>query len=234
MEEIAVRGTAIYKDYRQDGHRIEVLKGVDLCVRRSEVVAVTGPSGVGKSTLLHILGALDEPTSGRVEIEGVSISDLKSQEAARLRNTKIGFVFQFHHLLPEFSALENVMMPLLIGGVARGRASLAARELLGEVGLSQRVNHRPGELSGGEMQRVAVARALVRNPAVVLADEPSGNLDLANSELLHNLIWRLARTRGQAFVIATHDPDLAMGSDRIARLADGRMSSREDCSTPAG
>lgn len=223
MNAFVLRAVGIYKSYYPDGHRLDVLKGTDVEVRCGEVVAITGPSGVGKSTLLHILGALDRATSGRVEVEGTDLSTLSDRELARLRNTKIGFVFQFHHLLPEFTALENVMMPLLIGGVSPEQASGSARELLDAVGLSNRSGHRPGELSGGEMQRVAVARALVRKPAVVLADEPSGNLDLANSEILHDLIWRLVGTFGQTFVIATHDPDLANKAHRIIRLADGKV-----------
>ena len=224
MNDTVLRGMGICKSYFPDGHRLDVLKGIDLSVRCGEVVAIMGPSGVGKSTLLHILGALDRATSGNVEVAGTDLSTLSDRELAILRNTRIGFVFQFHYLLPEFTALENVMMPLLIAGMPVEKAMRSAGELLSTIGLSGRAAHRPGELSGGEMQRVAVARALVRRPAVVLADEPSGNLDLANSEILHDLIWKLAETFGQAFVIATHDPDLAGKAHRIIRLADGKIA----------
>ncbi|MGH7699364.1 MAG: ABC transporter ATP-binding protein, partial [Gemmatimonadales bacterium] len=202
----------------------EVLRGVDLDVRRGEVVAVVGASGAGKSTLLQLLGALDQPTAGDVWLEGSRYADLDARGTAELRNRKLGFVFQFHHLLREFSALENVMMPLLIGGLAARPARSRAEEMLSLVGLAGRMTHRPAELSGGEQQRCAVARALVHDPHLVLADEPSGNLDHANSERLQDLFFRLAREYETAVVIVTHNRQLAGRADRILWLEDGRLS----------
>ncbi|HXI32830.1 MAG TPA: ABC transporter ATP-binding protein, partial [Gemmatimonadales bacterium] len=202
----------------------EVLRGVDLEVSRGEFTAVVGASGAGKSTLLHLLGALDHPTSGDVWLDGSRYADLGPRGLAELRNRKVGFVFQFHHLLREFSALENVMMPLLIGGMALRQARSRAEELLSQVGLAGRMTHRPSELSGGEQQRCAVARALVHDPGVVLADEPSGNLDHANSERLHELFFRLAREYETAVVVVTHNRQLAARADRILLLEDGRLA----------
>jgi lipoprotein-releasing system ATP-binding protein len=176
-----------------DGQPLEVLRGIDMEVRRGEFVAIVGSSGAGKSTLLHLLGALDTPSGGDIWLDGSRYADLDARGAADLRNRKLGFVFQFHHLLREFSALENVMMPLLISGSAPRQARSRAEEVLSEVGLAGRMTHRPAELSGGEQQRCAVARALVHDPSVVLADEPSGNLDHANAERLHEMFFRLAR-----------------------------------------
>jgi lipoprotein-releasing system ATP-binding protein len=207
-----------------DGQPLEVLRGVDLEVRRGEFVAVVGASGAGKSTLLHLLGALDAPSGGDVWLDGSRYADLDAAATAELRNHKLGFVFQFHHLLREFSALENVMMPLLIGGVAPRQARSRAEEVLSEVGLAGRMTHRPAELSGGEQQRCAVARALVHDPSVVLADEPSGNLDHANSERLHELFFRLAREYETAVVVVTHNRQLAGRADRILWLEDGRLT----------
>ncbi|MDA0710852.1 MAG: ABC transporter ATP-binding protein [bacterium] len=201
--------------------QIDVLRGIDFEVEKGEIIAVMGPSGVGKSTLLHILGGLDNPSSGRVYVDGVDVFGLSDADRAHFRNRHVGFVFQFHHLLSDFTALENVMMPLLISGMSHTDARQPAAVLLGSVGLSHRVDHLPAELSGGEAQRVAVARALVANPKVVLADEPSGNLDAGRSSELHALIWELARSRGQTFVIATHDAELAKRADRVVRMADG-------------
>ena len=201
--------------------QIDVLRGIDFEVEKGEIIAVMGPSGVGKSTLLHILGGLDNPSSGRVYVDGVDVFGLSDAERAHFRNRHVGFVFQFHHLLSDFTALENVMMPLLISGMSHTDARQPAAVLLGSVGLSHRIDHLPAELSGGEAQRVAVARALVANPKVVLADEPSGNLDAGRSSELHALIWELARSRGQTFVIATHDAELAKRADRVVRMADG-------------
>ena len=202
---------------------LSVLRGVDLAVRKAEKVAIVGPSGSGKSTLLHCLGALDRPDAGSVHIRGVDVSTRRDTDLARLRNTEIGFVFQFHHLLPDFTALENVMLPCLIGGIAQVEAADRARKALDEVGLLKRAHHEPGALSGGEQQRVAVARALVNDPAVILADEPSGNLDPLTGSALHALLERLRSERGATFVIATHDPELARGADRILLIRDGGL-----------
>ena len=207
-----------------DGQPLEVLRGVDLEVRRGEFVAIVGASGAGKSTLLHLLGALDAPSGGDVWLDGSRYADLDAAATAELRNRKVGFVFQFHHLLREFSALENVMMPLLIGGQPPRQARSRAEEVLSEVGLAGRMTHRPAELSGGEQQRCAVARALVHDPSVVLADEPSGNLDHANSERLHELFFRLAREYETAVVVVTHNRQLAGRADRILWLEDGRLT----------
>ena len=207
-----------------DGQPLEVLRGVDLEVRRGEFVAIVGASGAGKSTLLHLLGALDSCTAGDVWLDGSRYADLDPRGTAELRNRKLGFVFQFHHLLREFSALENVMMPLLIANVAPRQARSRAEEVLSEVGLAGRMTHRPAELSGGEQQRCAVARALVHDPSLVLADEPSGNLDHANSERLHELFFRLAREYETAVIVVTHNRQLAGRADRILWLEDGRLT----------
>lgn len=207
-----------------DGQPLEVLRGVDVDVHRGEVIAVVGASGAGKSTLLHILGALDRPSAGDVWLEGSRYADLEPGGLAELRNRKLGFVFQFHHLLREFSALENVMMPLWIGDVAVREARSRAEEKLSAVGLAGRMTHRPAELSGGEQQRCAVARALVHDPNLLLADEPSGNLDHASSERLHELLFRLAREYETAVIIVTHNRQLAARADRILWLEDGRLT----------
>jgi lipoprotein-releasing system ATP-binding protein len=206
-----------------DGTPIEVLSGVDLAVSRGEFVAIVGASGSGKSTLLHLLGALDTPTGGTVGLDGQAFRDLGATELAQVRNRKIGFVFQFHHLLREFSALENVMMPLLIAGEPESAARSRAEELLAAVGLAGRMSHRPGALSGGEQQRAAVARALAADPLVVLADEPSGNLDHGNSERLHLLFARLSREFETALVVVTHNRSLAARADRVLSLENGRL-----------
>jgi lipoprotein-releasing system ATP-binding protein len=206
-----------------DGAPIEVLSDVDLAVARGEFVAIVGASGSGKSTLLHLLGALDTPTSGQVRLDGLVYGEQTAAALAAVRNRKIGFVFQFHHLLREFSALENVMMPLLIAGEAENPARSRAEELLAAVGLAGRMTHRPSQLSGGEQQRTAVARALAADPRVVLADEPSGNLDHANSERLHELFARLAREFETALVVVTHNRLLAGRADRVLSLDGGRL-----------
>jgi lipoprotein-releasing system ATP-binding protein len=206
-----------------DGTPIEVLGGVDLAVSRGEFVAIVGASGSGKSTLLHLLGALDSPTSGTVRLDGQYYGELTEEELAGVRNRKIGFVFQFHHLLREFTALENVMMPLLIAGGDPAAARSRAEELLAAVGLAGRMSHRPGALSGGEQQRAAVARALAADPLLVLADEPSGNLDYGNSERLHELFARLSREFETALVVVTHNRSLAGRADRVLSLDGGRL-----------
>jgi lipoprotein-releasing system ATP-binding protein len=207
-----------------DGGVLTVLDGVSLNVARGEMVAVVGASGAGKSTLLHLLGALDRPTRGSVTIDGDAIDGLDEMALATLRNRKVGFVFQFHHLLREFSALENVMIPLRIAGRDEESARTRAAELLQRVGLGARASHRPAELSGGEQQRTAVARALALDPAIVLADEPSGNLDHMNSERLHDLFAEVSRDLEIAMVIATHNRSLAARADRVMMLEDGKLT----------
>jgi lipoprotein-releasing system ATP-binding protein len=204
-----------------DGGAIVVLDGVDLQVARGEMVAIVGASGAGKSTLLQVLGALERPTGGDVELAGTAVSQVADAQLAALRNTSVGFVFQFHHLLKEFTALENVMMPLRIGGKSSGEARARARELLERVGLAARMQHRPAELSGGEQQRTAVARALAASPPLILADEPSGNLDHANAESLHALFATLASEMGVGLVVVTHNRSLASRAQRILLLEDG-------------
>ncbi len=217
-------GEALYKSYADsDGSELPILKGVDLEVRVGEVVAVVGASGAGKSTLLHLLGGLDRPTRGDVLLEGQPFSRLDEKELAAVRNRRIGFIFQFHHLLREFSALENIMMPLLIGDIERSRAQVRAWELLAEVGLAARGGHKPPQLSGGERQRVAVARALANNPLLLLADEPSGNLDNQTAAGLHELFFRLRDERALAVVLVTHNRELARQADRVVWLQDGRL-----------
>jgi lipoprotein-releasing system ATP-binding protein len=222
----AIRAMALRKVYTSGGgSELTVLDGVDLDVARGEAVAIIGASGAGKSTLLHLLGGLDRPTAGEVEVAGRRLGALDAAGLAAFRNQVLGFVFQFHHLLREFSAEENVMMPLLIGGAEQDAARSRARHLLEEVGLGARATHRPMELSGGEQQRVAVARALANNPAVVLADEPSGNLDTHTSERLHELFFRLRSEHGVALVLATHNRELADRTDRVLRVKDGQLQS---------
>lgn len=210
-----------------DGGVISVLDGVHLQVERGEMVAIVGASGAGKSTLLHLLGALDRPSRGSVSIGGDRLDDQSDEELSGLRNRKVGFVFQFHHLLREFSALENVIMPLRIAGWPPGRARPRAEVLLARVGLAGRISHRPGELSGGEQQRTAVARALAMDPAVLLADEPSGNLDHANSELLHDLFAELSQDLEISMVVVTHNRSLAARADRTLLLEDGKLVDAE-------
>ncbi|MBI5286916.1 MAG: ABC transporter ATP-binding protein [Deltaproteobacteria bacterium] len=213
----------LYKSYGDRAKTVEVLKGIDLSVSRGEVIAIVGASGVGKSTFLHILGALDCPTEGRVLYRGEDIFEKTDRELASFRNRSIGFVFQFHYLLPEFTALENVMMPVLIGGGGKTEAPNLARRLLVELGLGERLTHRPGELSGGEQQRVAIARALVHEPEVVLADEPTGNLDTRTGEEVFNLLLRLNREKGITTIIVTHNERLAGNIPRRIRMVDGRV-----------
>jgi lipoprotein-releasing system ATP-binding protein len=222
---IVLEAVDLAKEYRGgDGGTITVLDGVDLQVARGEMVAVVGASGAGKSTLLHLLGALDVPTRGSVTIAGQALANRSDDDLSALRNRSVGFVFQFHHLLREFTSLENVMMPLRIAGWDERRARDRARELLTRVGLAGRTDHKPAQLSGGEQQRTAVARALAIDPAVLLADEPSGNLDHMNSERLHDLFVELSRDLEIAMVIATHNRALAGRADRTLLLEDGRLT----------
>lgn len=202
---------------------LQVLKGIDLIIYKGEVVSVVGPSGAGKTTLLQIMGTLDKADSGSVVINGVEVGSLKEKELSAFRNKQIGFVFQFHQLLPEFTALENVMIPALIGGMSPDKTMKKAKETLAFLGLAERASHKPAELSGGEKQRVAVARALINDPAVIFADEPSGSLDSKNKEELHQLFFDLRDKLGQTFVIVTHDEDLAQLTDRTIHMVDGRI-----------
>ena len=224
MSEPILQARGIRKVYESPSEDLEILRHVDLDVSANEVVAITGVSGVGKSTLLHILGALDRPTAGTLTIQGQEVFRLPERELARFRNQRIGFVFQFHHLLPEFTALENVLLPTMIAEDSSTVRFEEAKDLLDQVGLGNRLEHRPGELSGGECQRVAVVRALIMKPSVVLADEPTGNLDTETSRKLHGLLMELARSCGQAFVVMTHDVALAKTMDRVAHIEDGELT----------
>lgn len=202
---------------------LQVLKGIDLEITQGEVVSIVGPSGAGKTTLLQIMGTLDSPDAGMINIDGTNVSRMKEKELSAFRNKHIGFVFQFHQLLPEFTALENVMIPAFIAGVPPKEASMRAMEILDFMGLKERASHKPNELSGGEKQRVAVARALINQPAVILADEPSGSLDSHNKEELHQLFFDLRNRFGQTFVIVTHDEALAKITDRTIHMVDGNI-----------
>ncbi len=214
----------LHKSFGAGASRVEVLKGISLQVEAGETIALVGASGAGKSTLLHILGTLDRPTSGKVLYGGEDLFRLGDGELASFRNRMIGFVFQFHHLLPEFSALENAIMPLLIAGMKRKDAEPIGSGLLKDVGLSHRLNHKPGELSGGEQQRVAIARALVTSPRLVLADEPTGNLDMRTSEEVHELLTEIHRDRGITLIVVTHNEKLAARMGKTIHLADGKIS----------
>jgi lipoprotein-releasing system ATP-binding protein len=209
------------KGIKKSYGKLQILKGVDLEVNKGEIITIVGPSGAGKSTLLHIIGTLDKPEAGHVEINGIAVNSLSLQKLSAFRNEQIGFIFQFHHLLPEFTALENICIPAFIAGRSKKEASFKAAELLELLGLSHRINHKPNELSGGEQQRVAVARALINNPSIILADEPSGNLDSNNAESLHRLFVDLRDRLNQTLIIVTHNESLANMANRKVEMKDG-------------
>lgn len=218
-----IQASNIHKRFGQ----LEVLKGVDLSVEKGEIVSIIGPSGAGKTTLLQIIGTLDKQDEGTVVIEGTDIRQLNEKELAEFRNKHIGFIFQFHQLLPEFTALENTMMPALIAGEKEQEAKARATRVLSELGLEERLTHKPSELSGGEKQRVAAARAMMMNPSVILADEPSGSLDSKNKEELHKLLLDMREKYGQTIIIVTHDKELAAISDRVVEMKDGVIVNRD-------
>lgn len=220
MNDNIIEATGIRKSFGT----LEVLKGVDLAVRRGEIVAIVGKSGAGKTTLLQILGTLDRPDRGTVCIDGQEVSALGEKELAKFRNRHIGFIFQFHQLLPEFTALENVMIPALIAGEGRSESRRRAEQLLADLGLSERLHHKPAALSGGEKQRVAAARALMMSPSVILADEPTGSLDEANKQELNRLLLHLREQYGQTIIIVTHDKELSAIADRVIEMTDGRIT----------
>ena len=226
-DKIILRTESVYKSFQTTKKvKLEVLKGIDLSIESGKITVIVGASGAGKSTLLHLLGALDRPDSGKVIFNGNDIFSFSDEKLAKFRNQNIGFVFQFHHLLPEFTALENVIIPQLINGTDFSKAEKRSEELLKNVGLKERISHKPAELSGGEQQRVAVARALANNPQIIFADEPTGNLDSENSEGVHQLINELKNNLGMTFVIVTHNPNLMQLADSVFEIKDGKISQK--------
>jgi len=227
MNEVILKAENIYKSFKTVKKvRLDILKGISLEIEPEKITVIIGASGAGKSTLLHLLGALDRPDRGEVFYEGKDIFKLSDERLARFRNRNIGFIFQFHHLLPEFTALENVAIPQMINGTSLKDASEKSKELLGTVGLSERTEHKPAELSGGEQQRIAVARALANNPQIIFADEPTGNLDSANSEVIHKLIVELKEKYNKTFVIVTHNQNLVKLADKVFEIKDGKLLSK--------
>lgn len=226
--EVLIKGINIRRVFVTGKERLEVLKGIDVTFKKGMIHTIVGPSGAGKSTLLHILGGLDRPTEGKVILDNSSMYDFPDRELSRIRNKKIGFIFQFHHLLPEFSALENVMMPSVIDAMNAKKARKVAENLLVKVGLSDRFDHKPNELSGGEKQRVAVARALVNNPSVIFADEPTGNLDSKNSDLLLSMLLELNRSGGITLIVVTHNKDIANKIGNVIKMKDGKIQGVEN------
>jgi len=206
-----------------DGVEVRALDGVDLDIEKGEFLAIIGPSGSGKSTLLNMIGILDTPTSGTILLDGVDITSASQKQRSKMRNQKLGFIFQYHHLLPDFNAIENVMMPLLINGIKKSKAKKIAYKMLDEVGLNDRANHRPNQLSGGQNQRVAIARALANNPDIVIGDEPTGNLDSKSSDVIYDLLRKLNEEHDQTFILVTHDEHMAKKTDRIIKLVDGKI-----------